>query len=487
MENQPKNEAMEWLKTERGLTDESINHLGLKAKTDNGEPKVGFPYQDLAGEVVGHKVRSTRSKKFWFSPSGVERDLFNLSALYEPEYQDQPVIITEGEMDVASIVESGFYRVVSIPDGWTKATNVDDEGNAKLRPVLDHLERFFKSPFCIFAGDNDEVGRDFAKTFQNVMDTHPVKFCQWPEGCKDANDVLVEYGVKRLVECINAAKPMDPEGAIITGLDDLPPIPDRTILRTGDPYLDQVFRLEVGTVNVVTGIPNHGKSTKAVSMLDACAHNENARVGAVMFETHPHQLRDQICRMETGAPYRWDSPRSIEGVRERTKFWRFVHPQEDANVRFDLDWLIQVVRNLAIYHDCKIVLLDPWNEITHMMAHGETETIYTREALAELRRQARKYGVAIVIVAHPRKMDPKDDRPVQGYDISGSSTWYDKVFMGWTVQLVSDEFGSETTVLHAWKVKDRSAYGIGPGSADFVFIPERAEFAPAPETKGAML
>ena len=128
--------------------------------------------------------------------------------------------------------------------------------------------------------------------------------------------------------------------------------------------------------------------------------------------------------------------------------------------------------------DSKILLLDPWNEIQHGIRAGETETMYTRDALAELRKWAKRFDMAVVIVAHPRKMDPKDDRPVQGYDIAGSSTWYDKAFMGWTVQLTEDDFGSEHTTLHAWKVKDRSAYGIRPAAADFIFSASTGSFSP---------
>lgn len=465
----------EWLNKLRGISEETAAVMGIKTAMD-GDPRVAFPYIDRNGTSVGYKIRAIGDKKFWFKPSGASRDLFNVQCLYDAALEDVPVIITEGEIDAASLVEAGFERVVSIPDGWTDGLVAGD--TPKMKPILDNLDGLKKSPFVIVAGDNDATGWSFAKAVHNALDDHEVRVCRWPDGCKDPNDVLVQNGPSALVSFVNGAKPMDPEGALITDLSDLPPMPERTILRSGDPYLDELFRLELGTVNVVTGVPNHGKTTFAIWMLDMCARHHKTRVGAITFETHAYQLRDQLCKIESGRGYNFEDPKAIEAVRSATRYWRFVHPQEDDNVPFDMLWLKGVMRSLSVQHDCKILLLDPWNEVQHNIGKGETETLYTRDALATLRRWAKQYDMAVVIVAHPRKMDPKDDRPVQGYDISGSSTWYDKAFMGWTVQLSENEFGVEHTTLHAWKVKDRSAYGIRPGSGDFHFVALSGGFSP---------
>ena len=288
----------------RGLSEATRAALGIKVATSNGPPRVAFPYVDAGGKVQAHKVRPIGEKTFWWTPQGVGGDLFNIGALFEPEWSDLPIVITEGEMDAASCVEAGFRRSVGLPDGW-------DARNSKIGKLEPYIEQFRRSPRIIVAGDTDEAGAGLARAVFNLLDTHPVSVCSWPDGCKDPNDVLQQHGVKALVECLNSARPLEAEGAIISGLHDLPVMPPRTIYRSGDALLDEVFRLELGTVNVLTGVPGHGKSTWATWALDQCAKHNGIKVGAVMFETHPAQIRDQLVRSRTGRPFRGDDPRAV--------------------------------------------------------------------------------------------------------------------------------------------------------------------------------
>lgn len=478
MEKDTMSDPLAYLKG-RGISEATRAALGIKVATSEGPARVAFPYADAAGKVQAHKVRPIAEKTFWWKPKGVGGDLFNIAALFEPEWADLPIVITEGEIDAASCVEAGYARTVGLPDGW-------DANDSKIGKLQPYIEQFRNSPKIVVAGDTDEAGRGLARAMFNLLDTHPVSVCSWPEGCKDPNDVLQQHGVKVLVECLNGARPLNAEGAIITGLHDMPVMPPRVIYTSGHPMLDEVFRLELGTVNVVTGIPGHGKSTWATWALDQCAGHNRVKVGAVMFETHPYQLRDHLCRMETGNPYRFDDPRCVAASEATSRRWQVVHPQEDDNVPFDMVWLREVIRDLSVHHACKIVLVDPWNEIEHSVSAKQSETQYTSDALGSLRKWARRFDVAVVVVAHPRKMDQTSDRPVMGYDINGSANWYNKTFMGWTVQRTDNDDGSTFSTIYAWKVKDQFAYGIKPSSIDLEMNTQSMSFGAVSESYGAL-
>lgn len=465
-------DAMEWLEQHRGIDCETAARLGVKGNTGKNGAVVGFPYVNhRTGEVLGHKVRAIGDKRFWFQPSGASRDLFNVMALYE---QTGPICITEGEIDVLSLVQAGKARSVSMPDGWTEG--LTDQDTPKLKPIFDNLEAF-RGQEVIIAGDNDPVGRSMARAIWNALDgvAKSVRLVAWPEGCKDANDCLLQHGVSTVVRCVDCAPPMSPPGIEVSGLHDLPPMPDRVIYAPHDPAYDDVLRLELGSITTITGVPNHGKSTAAVAMLHSLAVANNIRVGTCMFETHPAQLRNQLHRLETGKPFNIDSPASQAVAARASRHWAVVHPQEDDGVAFDMAWVRSTIRTLALHHDCKVVMFDPWNELEHSERPGETETRYIREALIHLRRWAKQYDVAVVVVVHPRKMPP--DTPPAGYDIAGSSTWYDKTHMGLTVWKERDqETGEEWTDLIAWKVKDREGMGIQPNTSRVKFNPETGGF-----------
>ncbi|WP_258182241.1 toprim domain-containing protein, partial [Bacillus halotolerans] len=118
-----------------------------------------------------------------------------------------------------------------------------------------------RSPFVIVAGDNDEAGESLPRAVANLLRGHDVRFVTWPEGCKDANDVLVAFGEGKLSECLQTARRIDPPGGFITSLIDLPPMSRRRVLRTGLDWLDDRVAFELGAMSVGTGTPGAGKST----------------------------------------------------------------------------------------------------------------------------------------------------------------------------------------------------------------------------------
>jgi len=76
----------------------------------------------------------------------------------------------------------------------------------------------------------------------------------------------------------------------------------------------------------------------------------------------------------------------------------------------------------------RMLVIDPWNEIEHARKRDETMTEYTGRAIRQLKRFARLYSVAVVVVVHPSKevgRDGKSRRPTL-YDIADSAHWFNK-------------------------------------------------------------
>ena len=124
---------MAWLQTERKLDGALLAHMGVKATDHDGiGPAAAFPYR-RDGKPYAWKFRGIRQKD-WRSSQGVTRALFNEDCLRDG---DGPIVITEGEMDALSVIQAGYTRAVSLPDGWT------EEGGK--RQVLIDAEAAFRS------------------------------------------------------------------------------------------------------------------------------------------------------------------------------------------------------------------------------------------------------------------------------------------------------------------------------------------------------
>lgn len=453
-------DVMKWLQEVRKLDGALLADMGV-CKVDH--PALGeaasFPYRRNGKSYAG-KFRRPEPKD-WRSSQGVSRGLYNEDAL---RYGEGPIVITEGEMDCLSVMQSGFMRAVSIPDGWT-------EDNGKRDCLVEAEDMLRKSPYVIVAGDNDSAGRGLPKTVANILAGHDVRRAEWPEGCKDANDTLVAFGEGEVARCLAEAKRIDPEGGFITGFSDMPALPDRRVLRLGMAPYDYVLAFEVGAMSVGTGTPGSGKSTLTTFAAYHVAKNERIRVGVLAFETHPYKIRDHISRLHVGKP--WPDLSKSERLGVETwadNHFRVVHRTYDTDGGHSLGWLKSMIYTLAVRDGCKLIIVDPWNELEHLPEPGESMTAYINFALQQIRMWAEQYDTHICVIAHPRKM-PTDGpaRSPTGYDVADSAAFANKPSLGFTVHQELDDDGMPFVRVSAWKVRDTQLYGFEKGSIRLEF------------------
>ena len=315
-------DVKKWLTEVRGLDATLLDYMGVGERQHPAlGPVAAFPYR-RAGEPYAAKFR-TVDKRF-ASSSGVSRGLYNEDVLRAVE--GKRLIICEGEVDCLSLMQAGYEHVVSMPDGWS------DQGEPGKALVSD-VARVGAASEIIVAGDTDEAGSSLPRWVGNLLPEVVVRAVRWPDGCKDANDVLLEHGEAAIVAAVESARVVDPEGGVITGLSDLPPMGDRRVLKAGDPLLDERVALEVGAMSVVTGIPGHGKSTFTTWMADRVTFNEGVRCGLLSFETHAYRTRDHLARLNTGSPWKHlhDSDRRAL-LADLDRRFRLVHVDDLADV-----------------------------------------------------------------------------------------------------------------------------------------------------------
>ena len=439
------NDVMKWLQEVRKLDADLLEEMGVRATNHERLGKVAaFPYRK-DGKNYAAKFR-TIEKKF-LSTQGVSRGLYNADALSRDV--DLPVVITEGEVDCLTVMQSGFLRAVSLPDGWTA------QGN-KVEALVAATEALRASPYVVVAGDNDATGESLPKTVANILSGHDVRYVTWPDGCKDANDVLMMDGEGLVAQCINAAKRVDPPGGIISGFSDMPPMSAQRVFKVGSDPFDKVIALEVGELSVWTGMPGQGKSTLAIWVADEISLHEKVRIGMIGFETHPYRIRDQLARSHSHKA--WKDMAQVQKdalTADLDARWRMVHTSPDADNH--LGWLESMVKTLAIRDRCKVICIDPWNELEHLLEPGENMTHYINFALKTIRNWAKALEIHIMIVAHPAKMyrEGKPRAPT-GYDIADSAAFFNKPGLGITVHPADDENNVE---IINWKTRDVLLYG----------------------------
>lgn len=416
---------------------------------------IAFPYFRDA-QLVNVKYR-TSDKEFRME-TGAELTLYGLDDID----LEQPLVFVEGEIDKLSVEVAGFASCVSVPNG--AGTNLD---------VLASAERWLESVKAIvIAGDNDTPGIVLQNELVRRLGPERCLRAEWPEGCKDANDVLVKYGAALLRERIEQARPVPIEGAF--EVRDI--MPDLiTLYENGRPRgehpgwdnLNELYRPRVGEWTVVTGIPGIGKS------VFVAAHTVNLALRSdwqfLVYPPEnlpPEEYVSSLLEIYTGEPFNLGpKPRMSMDTMLAASAWvqeHFVVMNPTEGER-NLDGLLKIAKSYIYRRGINGLVIDPWNELEHYHAPGQTMTQYIGESLIKIRQFARTHRIHIWVVAHPTKMHKNEDGGypvVTLYDIADSAHWYNKADMGlsiWRDKTIEDS----PVEIHVQKVRFRWCGHLG--------------------------
>jgi twinkle protein len=401
---------------------------------------VAFPFIDR-GAVVAEKYRAP-GKKFW-QRAGGRRTFWNADALDDPALENgtMPLVITEGEIDALTAIDCGFPLTVSVPDGapavpaGEKPEQVSEEKpdadqSGKFEFLWNNRERLKKIKRFVIAVDNDDPGKRLAAELVRRLAASRCMFVTYPEGCKDLNDVLVNRGPEAVAAVLNGAKPYPVRG--LYRISDYPALPEIKTYSTGWSTLDDCLRLFTGEFMVVTGIPGHGKSVFIDNLLVNAGelHDWRAAVFSPEVPTVP-QHRDRLRKIRLREHHQnVDAEELAKADAWLSDHFVFIDsdPTGDEDEAFDLDWILERATDAVLRDGIRVLVIDPWNEIEHARGRDETMTEYTGRSIRALKRFARLYDVAVIVVVHPTKevgKDGKSRRPTL-YDIADSAHWFNK-------------------------------------------------------------
>lgn len=453
-------EVWNWLEEQRGLDGNLCERMGLRPTVHRElGAGVALAYRKN-GENYADKFRPIGQKTFRWHPKDAQHSLYNSDCLLDETLSGHPVIITEGEFDCISVIQAGFPRCVSVPDGWS--TKADEADGAKMKPILEAEELMRKAPCIIVAADADVTGEAFIRAIAALFeDQIVVKAVRWPEDCKDANDVLCKYDVGEIVRAINSARTIELSGGPITGFSDLPPQSERRILRLGFEPFDWGLAFEEGAMSVCTGVPGMGKSTFVRFCAHHLARNERIKIGALELENSALQMRNHLAWLNRGRA--WEDMSPAEKTDLNTTLdqnWRVAHRAPNGDIEENILWLKSRIRALAIRERCKFIYVDPWNELEHIPARGESVADYLNYATKNIRQWAERYDTHVCVIAHPKKLQRGHGVP-DGYDVADGAAWANKPSLGFTVHQVE---GDDPHVkVKTWKVRDVQRYGFERG------------------------
>ena len=268
---------------------------------------IAFPYfRD--GELVNIKFRPLAAKTF-AQVKDAEQILFGLDDIAGSD----AAIVVEGEPDKMALDEAGIRNAVSVPDGAPNEVKEEpDPADRKFAFLRNCADRLASLRRVIIAVDEDGPGQALAEELARRLGRERCWRVRWPEGCKDANEVLLKHGRGALRACIEQATPYP-----IAGLHEAGEFTDEvmTLYRegrrrgasTGFPSLDPFMTIRPGELTVTTGAPNAGKSEFVDALTVNLAVAYGWRFAICSFENPVPEHASKLAEKLVGAPF-WDGP-----------------------------------------------------------------------------------------------------------------------------------------------------------------------------------
>lgn len=419
-----------WLEA-RGLDPDLAEKLGLETVIRDGKAWLAVPYRER-GETINHKYRLT-SEKDHRMDAGAPLALWNAECLSDPKVRSgqAPVVITEGEWDAIAAMQAGIPFVVSVPNGAPGEPTADLDTARRYDWVDHHANELAGVREFVIAVDDDKAGHNLRTDLVSLLGADRCRFVEHPFPCKDLNEVLVEYGPERVVECVVTAKPFPVQG--LYRMDDFPEKGEVRSYSVGVDPINDLISIVPGTLTVVTGYANMGKST-LMNAIIGHALMEHFPVCVASFETDVKPILRDGLRMAIAQCGKHELDKidmsDIDDVLH--KRLTIISQAVDEDMEMGLDKFLELARIAVVRHGAKMVVLDPWNEVEHKKRRDESETDYIGRAIRAIKRFAKQYDVAFWLVAHPSKPQPGVKAIPGLYDISGSANFANKADYGLT-------------------------------------------------------
>ncbi len=455
----------EWLKS-RCIPESTAERCGVKsgevymAKRKADVAAIGFHYKNPDG-TEGTKWRDGAKN---FTQTGRCFGLWRAE-----QFSGGDLVICEGEMDSLALEEANIFSV-SVPNGAPKG-EIKSEGSKKLSYLWDQKSIFQSADRIILATDSDGPGRVLSEEIARRVGKAKCWRVEFPEGCKDPNDVLMKMGPEALIESIRGATPWP-----VNGLRDAREYREDAIslyeggfaegITSGIPDLDKLCRVHPHTLTVITGIPGSGKSSFLtwLSVMLVVKSDMNVAILSAETSSQIHVLQMAACYMQQ--PYLGEDKMSREDLNQGLDW------VEDHFVFLDeSDTHIQSVLERAqaavLRNGVRVLVVDPYNFLTVSSDGRDEGSVNSINALlVSLKNFAVEHACSVFLVAHPTKMYRQADGSVPspgGYDISGSASFYNVADSGITIGRANDN----QTIVTCWKSRFPWLGEIGQATLEF--------------------
>lgn len=391
--------------TKRGISEETCRIFKYGILDYKGQKVQAAPYKTKAPEEgTSYKCR-TRDKDFFWLGSAKHVELFGQHLWSGGGNQ---LIITEGEIDALSISEAlnNNWEVVSVPNGAAGAANT-------IKENLEWVESFKK---IILAFDNDDSGRTGVDKIAQIITPGKLHVINWGK-YKDANEVLVAEGTKRVRDYVFYKSDIYRPDGILTGNDiSLEELLEDTTHASYDimyPKLHQTLKgLRKQELTLLLAGSGSGKSTFSRELAFDLL-KQGATIGYIALEESVKKSALGFIAIDNNVPLgELYMDRTILTKEEMEKSYQKVIANNslflyDHFGSLDGTNLLNKIRYMAVALECDYIFLDHISIVISGTDTNDDERRMIDKIMTNLRSIAENTGSGVVVVSHVKNKHGK--------------------------------------------------------------------------------
>lgn len=385
----------------RKISKSTLNYCDVQ---QDDKKNIVFHYYDNNDVLSLVKYRPARKLDKNDIKAWCQKDSDTMPILFNMNRIDttKALLITEGEIDALSAIESGFSNTVSIPFGAQTETWIET--------CWDFLEQFEK---IIIWSDNDSAGLSMRKNVCARLGSWRTYYVDLPlvvedKRVKDINEILYHFGKSAVMQYIENANEIPLEDFEDLADVEMLDLANEQGIYTGINEFDKyVNKLYFGNVVIWTGINSSGKSVQVNQIAVAEPLNQGYDVGVFSLENPNRMFKAWINRMLAGREYvkmiDETTPSIPKDVVNQINEWYRgrVHMYKN-NINYQSNFILQKMEELVRKKGVKSIVIDNFMMVD--VGDGVQLNENQKELIKKLVLFAKNHYCLVHLVAHPKKI-----------------------------------------------------------------------------------
>ncbi len=461
----------------RGIRDEISTMFGVRHSftEDTGEVCEQYYPVTQEGLLVGYKVREVPKNFYSIGRTGADCEMFGQ---FKFNRGGKYLLITEGEIDALSSYQMIYDYNKSKGSDFETAVVSPTTGAQSKKQIAKNYAFCDTFEQVVLAYDADKAGQEAAEEVVKYLPKGKIKLMQMRY--KDANEYLQKGKQKEFISDFYNAKPYVPVGIMGSGeITSSMREEFKTPKIPLPPFMHRLQEMMAGGVPLgrivnLGSSSGSGKSTIIDEIVYYMLFNSPHKVGVVTLESTTGQYGIKLLSRHIGLKLELKTnDEALEILesehtkqKEQELFWT-----ETGEHRFylvdDRDGGVENVKdaieNLVISCGCKVIILDPVNDVIGTLSNEEQETFYSWQ-----KGMVKSHGCTFYNVMHTRKTSGGQKAGSTGADLHeedlmGSSSAYKSAacnLMFSRNKEAENDVERNTTIMKATKIRWTGKTGI---------------------------